>query len=70
MLEKSVRVVDPDAYLSEQLSESPDQVLRTVTRMSGEKRRPRMTVNDTLVALERAGLSGFVRDFRERFLTD
>ena len=70
MLEKSVRVIDPDAYLCEQLSESPDQVLRTVTRTAGEKHRPKMTVNDTLVALERAGLSGFVRDFRERFMTD
>lgn len=63
----SIRVLDPDVYLCEQLASSPEQILWTLTRMAGEKRRPPMSVDAVLSALSGAGLKEFVDRFRAQF---
>ncbi len=65
--EMSIRVLDPDAYLCEQLANSPEQMLWTVTRIAGEKRRPTLTVGELLATLANAGVPEFAERFRAEF---
>ncbi len=67
LLEMSIRVLDADAYVCEQLVRSPEQMLWTVTRIAGEKRRPSMSVGELLTSLGNAGLPGFADRFRTEF---
>jgi predicted nucleic acid-binding protein len=64
LLQMSIRVLDVDAYLCEQLAASPEQMLWTATRIADEKRRPSMTLNEWLDAVERAGAPEFVARLR------
>ena len=54
-----VRVVDPDLYLCELLSEHPEEVAAAVVRMAAEKTRPPMTPGDVIRRLRGAGLRSF-----------
>ncbi len=63
----SIRVLDADAYLCEQLAISSEQMLWTVSRIAGEKRRPSMTVGELVAALGNAGVPAFAERFRAEF---
>lgn len=54
-----VRVIDPDSYLCELLTEHPAEVAAAVARMAAEKTRPPMTPGDVVRALRGAGLRSF-----------
>lgn len=67
LLEMSIRVLDADGYLCEQLDGSPEQMLWTVTRIAGEKRRPSMSIIELLAALGNAGVPAFAERFQTEF---
>ncbi len=67
--EMSIRVLDADTYMCEQLTSSPEQMLWTVTRIASEKRRPTMTVGELLATLSNAGVPEFAERFRTEFDT-
>lgn len=54
-----IQVMDPDEYLCELLVELPNEVIDTVVRIAGEKRRPSMTAFDLCDNLRNAGVEGF-----------
>ncbi|RSM56673.1 hypothetical protein DMB66_33635 [Actinoplanes sp. ATCC 53533] len=54
-----VRVCTPDDYLCELLESWPDEVLDTVVRVAGEKRRPPMTPEGLTILLAKAGVPTF-----------
>lgn len=54
-----LHVVDPDEYLCALITELPDQVLDTLVRLAGEKRRPPRTPIDLAESLGKAGCPGF-----------
>lgn len=66
MTSSGVPVLDPDVYLCDLLEEFPDEVIDTVTRLAGSKRRPPLTPSDLVNALERAGVGRFASKVRER----
>jgi predicted nucleic acid-binding protein len=51
-----VRVCTPDDYLCELFDAWPDEVLNSVVRLAGEKRRPPMTAIDLTNSLAKAGM--------------
>lgn len=57
--EYGVTVVRPDSYLSALFNEFSREIVATVVRLAGEKRKPPMTPEDLLSRLEKAGLGGF-----------
>jgi predicted nucleic acid-binding protein len=59
-----VAVSPPDPYLCALLERYPDQILRTVTRMAAEKKRPPLTTLDLIAKLERAGVPTFAGRLR------
>jgi predicted nucleic acid-binding protein len=63
-----VRVSDPDEYLLALLAEVPDEVVATVVRLAGEKRRPPMTVLDLIENLATAGVPAFAAALRKRLV--
>ncbi|XKK36892.1 PIN domain-containing protein [Nocardiopsis sp. ARC36] len=65
LAELGLRIVDPDTYLCELLDELPREVVTTVVRLAGEKRRPPKTPEDLSDDLAKAG----VREFAERLRT-
>ncbi len=67
LAEMSIRVLDIDAYLCEQLDASPEQMLWTGSRIAGEKRRPPMSLDEWLSVVGKAGAPEFVARFRHRF---
>jgi hypothetical protein len=56
---QAITVVDPDDYLCSLYEEFPDEVLATITRPAASKRRPPMTPDELVNALDRAGVSEF-----------
>jgi predicted nucleic acid-binding protein len=54
-----IRVCTPDEYLSGLLDAWPDEVLSTVVRLAGEKRRPPMTPADLANLLTKSGVPAF-----------
>lgn len=56
-----VRVCTPDDYLCDLLDAWPREVLDTVVRLAGEKRRPPMTPVDLMSLLDKAGVPGFAQ---------
>ena len=56
-----VAVRTPDEYLCELLHAWPDEVLDTVVRLAGEKRRPPMTPIDLINLLAKAGVPTFAQ---------
>ena len=67
LLELSIRVLDIDSYLGEQLAASPEQLLWTASRIADEKRRPPMSLGEWLGAVARAGAPTFVARFQQLF---
>ena len=65
--EMSIRVLDADTYLCEQLARSSEQMLWTVNRIANEKRRPAITVGELLSTLGNAGVPEFASRFRAQF---
>lgn len=63
-----VRVSTPDAYLCELFDSWPDEVLATVARLAGEKRRPRLTPLELLGHLAKAGVAEFAERLCARLL--
>lgn len=59
LLERGVRVIDPDTYLCELLHDDADEIVATVLRLASEKTRPPRTPEDLLQALRRAGVTAF-----------
>ena len=53
---QGVRVCTPDDYLCDLLEAWPDEVLNSVVRLAGEKRRPPMTAIDLTNSLAKAGV--------------
>jgi hypothetical protein len=51
--------VDPDQYLCGFYEEFPDEVLATIIRLAASKRRPPMTPDELVNALDRAGVNEF-----------
>lgn len=62
----AVAIVNPDVYLSSLHEEFPAEVLATIKRIAAGKRRPPLTPDDILNALDRAG----VREFAARVRAD
>jgi predicted nucleic acid-binding protein len=60
-----LRVADPDQYLQELLAELPNEVLATVIRLAGEKRRPPRTARDLAETLSNAGVPTFAATLRK-----
>jgi predicted nucleic acid-binding protein len=56
-----VRVCTPDDYLSDLLDVWPGELLATVVRMAGEKRRPPMTPSALADSLSKAGIPAFAQ---------
>lgn len=56
-----VRVCTPDDYLCGLLDVWPAEILDTIVRMAGEKRRPPMTPADLADALSKAGVPAFAQ---------
>ncbi len=54
-----LRVVRPDAYLSELLNNFPNEAISTIVRVAAEKRNPPRSTADVLDALNAAGLRIF-----------
>lgn len=54
-----IQVTDPDTYLSELTVELPNEVVDTIVRLAGEKRRPPLTPYDLADSLAKAGVPGF-----------
>lgn len=69
MASRGVRVCTPDDYLYELLDAWPDEVLNSVVRLAGEKRRPSMTAIDLIDSLAKAGVPGFAQQL-QTMLTD
>ena len=55
----AIRIVDPNEYLCALYEKFPDEVLATITRLAGSKRRPPMTPVELVKALDRAGVDEF-----------
>lgn len=58
---RGVRVCTPDDYLCGLLDAWPDEILGTVTRMAGEKRRPPLTPADLADSMSKAGVPAFAQ---------
>jgi hypothetical protein len=56
---RRVRVEHPDDYFTTLLDLHPEEVRQIIEEMSGHRRRPPMTRDEVVAALERAGLSAF-----------
>jgi predicted nucleic acid-binding protein len=56
---RGVRVCTPEDYLCDLFDDWPDEVLDTVIRLAGEKRRPPMTPVDLTNLLAKAGVPMF-----------
>jgi predicted nucleic acid-binding protein len=63
-----VRVCTPDDYLCGLLDEWPVEILDTVVRMAGEKRRPPMTPIELTDSLSKAGTPVFAQRLQARLL--
>jgi predicted nucleic acid-binding protein len=61
-----VRVCTPDDYLCDLLDAWPDEILDTVVRLAGEKRRPPMTPADLINLLAKAGVPAFAQRLQTR----
>lgn len=59
-----IRVCAPDEYLCGLLDAWPDEVLATVVRLAGEKRRPPMAPADLIDLLAKAGVPTFADRLR------
>ena len=55
----AIRIVNPNDYLCALYEEFLDEVLATITRLAASKRRPPMTPDELLDALDRAGVKEF-----------
>jgi hypothetical protein len=64
MKDHAVAVVNPDTYLCSLYEEFPAEVLATITRVAAGKRRPPLTPNDIVDALDRAGVNEFASRVR------
>jgi predicted nucleic acid-binding protein len=60
-----IRVCTPDEYLCLLLDAWPEEVLGTVVRLAGEKRRPPMTPNDLANLLTKAGVPAFAERLQD-----
>ena len=58
---RGVRVCDPDEHLCALLDAWPGEVVATVVRLAGEKRRPALTPADLAGALAKAGVPAFAQ---------
>jgi predicted nucleic acid-binding protein len=63
-----VRVRTPDEYLCDLLDAWPEEVLGTVVRLAGEKRRPPMTPTDLTSLLAKAGVPAFAERLQTRLV--
>ena len=59
-----LRVIDPDTYLVELLNDLGGHVTTTIENVAHSKKRPPMSSDDVLNALERAGLKAFVAQMK------
>jgi predicted nucleic acid-binding protein len=62
-----IRVCAPDQYLCDLLDAWPDEVLGTVVRLAGEKRRPPMTPTELASLLAKAGVPAFAERLQTRW---
>lgn len=58
-------MVDPDTYLCELAEELPNEIVDTVVRLAGEKKRPPKAPQDLVDDLEHAGVPRFATIVRE-----
>jgi predicted nucleic acid-binding protein len=61
-----IRVLGPDEYLCELITEAPAVVVRTVVRLAAEKRRPPMTPVDLVNRYSNAGVPNFAIRLKDR----
>jgi hypothetical protein len=54
-----IAVMDPDRYLCGLMDDWPDEVVATVERLAGEKRRPPLSSLDLVATLTKAGVPAF-----------
>lgn len=64
LAERGVTVQTPDAYLCELLEAHGDALLEVVAEMVEDRRKPTMTVDEVLGALDRCGVRRFVAGIR------
>jgi hypothetical protein len=64
-----LRVMRPDAYLSELLNSFPSEVTSTIARVAAEKRNPPRSTAYVLDALNAAGLPTFTAQVRKMLPT-
>lgn len=63
---RGLQVCTPDRYLSDLLDAWPQEVMATVVRLAGEKRRPLLTPADLIGLLAKAGTPDFAERLRAR----
>lgn len=64
LADRGLRVMDPDAYLSELADEVPAEVTATLVRLAAEKQHPPKSPHDLLADLEHAGVPHFADKMR------
>jgi predicted nucleic acid-binding protein len=60
-----IQVMDPDEYLCGLIVEFPHEVVDTITRMAGQKKRPPLTAYDLADSLDNAGVPNFAARLRD-----
>lgn len=65
LAEHGVSVQRPDDYLVELFEEHPEAIIGVVIEMAADRQRPRMTAEDVLGALSRAGVPRFAGQARQ-----
>jgi predicted nucleic acid-binding protein len=66
LADRGLRVCTPQLYLSGLLDAWPHEVMATVARLAGEKRRPLLTPEDLIGLLAKAGVPDFAERLRAR----
>lgn len=61
--------IDPDSFLQDMLDLFPQTIIILLREQAADMRHPPQQIEDVLISLERAGVSGFVRDVRARLET-
>lgn len=62
-----ITVVTPDRFLLDQLDLHPRWVIRTLSTMTRELRKPRVSPSSLLDSLDRSGLPGFTTELVRRY---
>ena len=60
----SLEVVNADHFLQDMLDLAPNTLVKVITSQAADMKNPPRNVSDILITLGRAGVTGFVQDYR------